>query len=181
MKYLKSLFILLLLVSVSTFANDYFFLQSDNGTNTYIKNTNPFFTQDRIARLENATEVTETNVIAIPKPSWVITAESMYTNNLVQIGADGAWTNMAVTFEDIGMMLLVQIDQTNDVAVSNFAAKKKSILESLYVTLNSYAKAYGITDMRKYPFGEQTIKNTITTNTYIMFETYKYYYKVSNE
>lgn len=171
MKYL----IILLFIALSAFANDYFFLQSDNGTNTYIKNTNPFFTQDRVARLENATEVTETNVISIAKPAWVITAESMYTNNLVQIGADGAWTNMNVTFEDIGMMLLVQIDQTNDVALSNFAAKKKSILESLYVTLNGYAKNYGITDMRQYPYGDQPIKNTITTNTYIMFETYKYY------
>lgn len=174
---MKKLIPLLLLYASVAIANDYFFLQSDNGTNTYIKNTNPFFTQDRIARLENATEVTETNVIAIPKPSWVITAESMYTNNLVQIGADGAWTNMAVTFEDIGMMLLVQIDQTNDVAVSNFAAKKKSILESLYVSLNGYSRSYGITDMRLYPYGSEMIRQSTNESTYILFETNRFYKK----
>ena len=173
MKYL----IILLFIALSTFANDYFFLQSDNGTNTYVKNTNPFFTQNRVARLENATEVTETNVISIAKPAWVITAESMYTNNLVQIGADGAWTNMNVTFEDIGMMLLVQIDQTNDVALSNFAAKKKSILESLYVTLNGYSRSYGITDMRLYPYGSEMIRQSTNESTYILFETNKYYKK----
>ena len=173
MKYL----IILLFVGLSAFANDYFFLQSDNGTNTYIKNTNPFFTQDRVARLENATEVTETNVISIAKPAWVITAESMYTNNLVQIGADGAWTNMNVTFEDIGMMLLIQIDQTNDVALSNFAAKKKSILESLYVTLNGYSRSYGITDMRKYPYEKPNILEYTNTQTYILFDTNKYFKK----
>ena len=173
MKYL----IILLFIALSAFANDYFFLQSDNGTNTYIKNTNPFFTQDRVARLENATEVTETNTISIAKPAWVITAESMYTNNLVQIGADGAWTNMNVTFEDIGMMLLVQIDQTNDVALSNFAAKKKSILESLYVTLNGYSRSYGITDMRLYPYGSEMIRQSTNESTYILFETNKYYKK----
>lgn len=173
MKYL----IILLFIALSAFANDYFFLQSDNGTNTYIKNTNPFFTQDRVARLENVTEVTETNMIAIAKPAWVITAESMYTNNLVQIGADGAWTNMNVTFEDIGMMLLVQIDQTNDVALSNFAAKKKSILESLYVSLNGYSRSYGITDMRLYPYGSETIRQSTNESTYILFETNKYFKK----
>lgn len=177
MKLLKMVITLVVLTATSAISNDYFFLQSENGTNTYIKNSDPFFTQNRVARLENVTEIVETNVVSIPKPTWVIAAESMYTNNLIQIGASGSWTNMNITFEDIGMMLLVQIDQTNDVALSNFATKKKAILESLYMTLSTYAKAYGITDMRKYTYDSPNIINTTNTLIYIMFETNKYFKK----
>jgi hypothetical protein len=165
------------MATASIYATDYYFLQSQNGTNSYLKSNDPFFTQDRIARLTDVEETIETNIVSVPKASWVITAEAMYTNNLTQVGFDGAWTNMNITIEDVGIVLLFQIDQTNDVTLSNFATKKKSILESLYNTLNGYSRSYGITDMRIYPYGSEYILQTTNHSTYIWFGTNKYYHK----
>lgn len=176
MKKMLNIFIGIIFLGFNVFSQ-YYFLQSENGTNLYVKNDDAFFIQDRIARLTGIEEIIETNITTISKPEWVLTAEAMYTNNLTQVGFDGAWTNMNVTIEDVGIVLLFQIDQTNDVTLSNFATKKKSILESLYNTLNGYSRSYGITDMRIYPYGSEYILQTTNHSTYIWFGTNKYYHK----
>lgn len=165
------------LLVLNLFGNEYFFLNQENDTNYYTKSENPFEVTNRLARLQNATEEIETNVISIAKPTWVTLAEGLYTKSLTEIGYEGAWTNLNITFEDVGLDLLLKMDQTNDLSLAEFATKKKSILESLYTSLLNYSKNYGITDMRLYPYGTSNILEVINTKIYILFNNEKYYKK----
>jgi hypothetical protein len=172
---LKYFILTINLLALATFANEYFFLNQENGTNYYIKSVNPFEVTNRIARLQNSTELTETNITAIAKPNWVILAEGLYKKNLTDIGYDGAWTNTSLTFEDIGLDLLLKMDQTNDLELAEYSTRKKSILESLYGNLQTYAKTYGIVDMRLYPYSSTNILETVDVKTYIDFNGTKFY------
>lgn len=157
-------------------ATNYYFLFSNK---TYVISTDLIYTSDYISKLfvSNITEQKEINVNFITKPQWVLNAEVLYKKNLTDIGYEGAWTNLNITFEDIGLDLLLKIDQTNDLQLSEFSMKKKSILESLYLNLNNYAKDYNITDMRLYPYNTSNIVETTNIKTYILFNNENYYLK----
>jgi len=174
---LKYFIIIFNLLIITTLGNEYFFLNQENGTNYYVKSSNPFQVTNRLVRLQNVAEFQETNITAIAKPNWVLLAEGLYKKNLTDIGYDGAWTNLNITFEDIGLDLLLKIDQTNDLQLAEFSTKKKSILESLYVNLNVYSKNYNITDMRLYPYDSSNIVETTNMKTYIEFNNESYYLK----
>jgi len=131
--------------------------------------------QDYVAVVRDPTFSVETNETYDAKPNFIMAAEQLYIKNLTDMGYSGAWTNMNSTFEEIGLDLLVKIDQTNDVALAETALRKKSVLESLYVSLTTYASAYGIKDLRLYPFGQSNILVGTSFRTYIAYEDENYF------
>lgn len=163
------------LFSITVYAEYFFLNTTTNGSRVYIKSDDPFAVANRVARLADAHESIETNITAVAKPSWILQAESLYIKNLNDMGYFGAWTNTALTFEDVGIDLLLKIDQTNDVSLAETALRKKSVLESLYVSLNSFARTNGINDLRVYPFGSSNVSEKIKVQTFILFNGEKYY------
>ena len=183
MKKFILFFSFLIIFTISSFSENYYFLIQQSETNRYVQVlNNPFScTNTYIVRLSqfNAAIQNETTASVIPKPEWVLVAQNVYTNGLTALGFSGAWSNMNYTFELIGASLIQNITQNlvaGNLDEANSLSTWKGLLKDTYESLLTYSKNYGITDMRLYPYDSDYIYSNTVIKTYIEYNGNKYYF-----
>ena len=80
------------------------------------------------------------------KDPFIATAETAYTNLLTQVGLQGAWADMSMTYQQVGLYMMA-----NGLTVQMLLADK------LYGILLDYWQAYGGSDLRLYPWNSPYI------------------------
>ncbi len=130
---------------------------------TAIFSTDPFYDEtpfDHRAKAMDVTVFTTNQITAIKKADWAVLAQETYTNGLTYLGFQGAWTNMDVTFEQVGAVILQRMGQylsDGDIESATALNTWVNLINSCYDSLLKYTLAYGNDDMRLYPYDSMYI------------------------
>lgn len=171
------LLILLTLFTLSAYSEQYAFLFS-NGT--YAISSNPFEYTERIARLNNFQVITQTSQVVYEKASWSIQAEQLFYQGMIVNGfGEPPWTNL--TFESVGIELLLRSVNAETEEERNNAARWKGVLESTFDSLLKYHNSYKtqfneetITAIWEYPLNSNIIYSNNVTSSIIIYNNKPY-------
>ena len=174
--------LMILFFASQAFSQNYYFLVDESETNRYVVQTQNAFENigvPYVVRLEsfNADVQTESVVTIVPKPSWMLVAQNLYTNGLVAVGLPNVWTNMSQNYETIAVAISQAI--ANQLAVGNInnantLSTWKGLIKDAYESIMAYIAQYGITDMRNYPYASPYIFSNNVVSSFILYDGKKY-------